>query len=218
MLEQGPSFTRTHTFSSSHPRQRTEENQLTPWSKLHHSRQRLESLNHCQKTQDHFSKNLWLPSPSMQGKTPDLHVAQCRKEKKPATSGRRIPSELIRLEITIKARAEGSGRREEENATRRSRERGRQSIVTMEIPIKRTRKRPRCSQSARKSPNTERGATKIPQRREEGPRERRSNLAKKGRRRGTCGMKPSSAVVTDGGDLGPLIVNDSDMLEAEAIL
>lgn len=80
MLEQGPSFTRTHTFSSSHPRQRTEENQLPPRSKLHHSKQRLESLNHCQKTQDHFSKNLWLPSPPVQGKTPELHTAQCRKD------------------------------------------------------------------------------------------------------------------------------------------
>ncbi|XP_022360042.1 zinc finger matrin-type protein 1-like [Enhydra lutris kenyoni] len=80
MLEQGSSFTRTHTFSSSHPRQRTEENQLLPWSKLHHARQRLESLSHCQKTQDHFSKNLWLPSPPVQGKTPDLHAAQRRKD------------------------------------------------------------------------------------------------------------------------------------------
>ncbi|XP_027479641.1 zinc finger matrin-type protein 1-like [Zalophus californianus] len=80
MLEQGPSFRGIHTFSSSHTRQRTAENQLAPWPKRHHSRQRLEPLSHCQKTHGHFSKNLWLPSPAVQGKTPDPHAAQRRKD------------------------------------------------------------------------------------------------------------------------------------------
>lgn len=124
-------------------------------------------------------------------------------EKIPATSGSRVPPEPIRLEIK-KAGGEGPGRRGEKDAARRGRLRGRQSIMRMEIPTKRAR-RPGCSQSAQRSRNTEGSATKIPQRREEGLRERRSNLAKKARRRGTCGMKLSSAVVTDFGGFGALI-------------
>lgn len=80
MLEQRPFFRRSHAFSSSHERQRAVENQLPPWFKFHHSRQRLESLNHCQEKHDHFFKNLWLPSPPVQGKTPVPQAAQHRKD------------------------------------------------------------------------------------------------------------------------------------------
>ncbi|VFV46483.1 Hypothetical predicted protein [Lynx pardinus] len=73
-------FRRSHAFPSSHKRQRTVGNQLPPGSDLHHPRQRLESLNHYQKKHDHFFKNLWLPSPPVQGKPPDPHAAQRRED------------------------------------------------------------------------------------------------------------------------------------------
>ncbi|XP_045303433.1 lysine-rich coiled-coil protein 1-like [Leopardus geoffroyi] len=73
-------FRRSHAFSSSHKRQRTVGNQLPPGSDLHHPRQRLESLNHYQKKHDHFFKNVWLPSPPVQGKPPDPHAAQRRED------------------------------------------------------------------------------------------------------------------------------------------
>lgn len=202
MLEQGPSFTRTHTFSSSHTRPRTAENQLPPWSKLQHSR--LESLNHCHKTHDHFSKHLWLPSPPLQGKTPDPHAARRGKD----TS--RIREEGPTRAHQAGDQDQGQGRRSREDTTRGSRERGRDSIARMEIPTKRPKKRPRYSQSAQRSPNSGRSTTKAPQRREEGSRGQRSDLAKKARRRGTCGMKLSLAVVTDGGGLGSPILNYLD--------
>lgn len=107
ILEQGPSFTRTHTFSSSRTRPRTAENQLPPWSKLQHSRRRLESLNHCHKTHDHFSKHLWLPSLPVQGKTPDPYVARRGKD-----------TSRIREEGPTRAQAgdqdQGQGRRSRE--------------------------------------------------------------------------------------------------------
>ena len=73
-------FRRSHAFPSSHKRRRTVGNQLPPGSDLHHPRQRLESLNHYQKKHDHFFKNLWLPSPPVQGKPPDPHAAQRRED------------------------------------------------------------------------------------------------------------------------------------------
>lgn len=77
-LEQRLSFRSSHKFSGSCKRLRTMESQLPPGSKTHHSRRRLESLNHCQKNHDHFFKNPWLPSPPVQGKTLGLHAAQHR--------------------------------------------------------------------------------------------------------------------------------------------
>ncbi|KAF0879463.1 KRCC1 protein, partial [Crocuta crocuta] len=72
-------FRRSHT-SSSHKRQRTVDNPLPPWSNLHHSRQRLESLNQCQEKHDHFFKTLWRPSPPVQRESPDPRAAQRRED------------------------------------------------------------------------------------------------------------------------------------------
>ena len=86
----------------------------------------------------------------------------------------------------------------------RSRQSGRGRTMRMEIPTKRIEGRPRWSQAAQRSPNTERAPTiGTPGRRGEGPVERRSILANTAPKSGTCGMKLSLAVVTDAWDLGP---------------
>uniref|UniRef100_A0A9L0K2U1 Lysine-rich coiled-coil protein 1 n=1 Tax=Equus asinus TaxID=9793 RepID=A0A9L0K2U1_EQUAS len=56
-------FRSSHRFPGSYQRLRTVESQLRPRSKIHHSRQILESLNHCQKNHDNFLRNPWLPRP-----------------------------------------------------------------------------------------------------------------------------------------------------------
>lgn len=73
-------FRSSHRFPGSYQRLRTVESQLRPWSKIHHSRQILESLNHCQKNHDNFFRNPWLPSPPAQGKTTGPHAAQCTED------------------------------------------------------------------------------------------------------------------------------------------
>lgn len=108
----------------------------------------------------------------------------------------------------------GPGKGQERDRTTRSRPGGIGSIAVMEIPTE-TAEGPRWSHSAQRGPDTETTATKAgtPQRTEEGPRKRRSDLAKPARRRWTCGMKLSWAVVPDLGDLGSLVLNDLDPLE-----
>ncbi|KAM5251182.1 lysine-rich coiled-coil protein 1-like [Hipposideros larvatus] len=63
-------------FRSSHKRLGTVESQLPPRTKIHHSRQRLESLNHCQKNHDPFFENPWLSSPPVQPQTNTLRAAR----------------------------------------------------------------------------------------------------------------------------------------------
>lgn len=75
MLEQRLFFRSSHKFPSSYKRLRTVESQLPPWSKIHQSRQRLESLNHCQENHYHFFKNPWLPNPLVQAETAGFHAA-----------------------------------------------------------------------------------------------------------------------------------------------
>ena len=112
----------------------------------------------------------------------------------------------IKIETKTEAGREDPGKRKEEDMVARSRQSGRGRTTRMEVPTKRTGGRPRWSQAAQRSPNTERRAPTIgtPGRREEeDPVERRSILANTGPKSGTCGMKLFSAVVTDAGDLGP---------------
>ena len=110
----------------------------------------------------------------------------------------------IKTEIKTKAGREDPGKRKEEDTVARSRQSGRGRTTRMEIPTKRTGRRPRWSQAAQRSPNTERRAptTGTSGRRGDGPVERRSILANIAPKSGTCGMKLSLAVVTDAGDLG----------------
>uniref|UniRef100_A0A8C0SRT7 Lysine rich coiled-coil 1 n=2 Tax=Canis lupus TaxID=9612 RepID=A0A8C0SRT7_CANLF len=88
MLEQRPFFRRSHAFSSSHERQRTMENQLPPWFKFHHSRQRLESLNHYQEGRRRRSREEGREGRSkegqVEGKTKHHEDGDSHKESKKA--------------------------------------------------------------------------------------------------------------------------------------
>lgn len=122
---------------------------------------------------------------------------------KPPTASQRTEPASTQQEIKTEAGREGSEKREEEDMARSSRWSGRgDTVKRMKIPTKRMGRRPRRSQAAQRSPNTERRAPMpgTPPRREGGPAERRSIMAKKAHRSGTCGMKPSLAAVTDAGD------------------
>ncbi|XP_058407878.1 lysine-rich coiled-coil protein 1-like [Diceros bicornis minor] len=122
MLEQSL-FRSSHRFPSSYQRLRTVESQSPPWSKIHHSRRRLESLNHSQKNHDHFFKNPWFPSPPVQGKTTGPHAAQCRED----TS--HLSEEPTRVHQARdhdrsqrrRSRKEGGGRQGEEEQVERKR-------------------------------------------------------------------------------------------------
>ncbi|XP_069875676.1 lysine-rich coiled-coil protein 1-like [Dipodomys merriami] len=66
VLEQQLSLSRNFpSFPTSYERLSAEERQVPLWSKIHHSRQRLESPSNCQNNHYYFSKSPWLPSHSL---------------------------------------------------------------------------------------------------------------------------------------------------------
>uniref|UniRef100_A0A8C0I2Q7 Uncharacterized protein n=1 Tax=Balaenoptera musculus TaxID=9771 RepID=A0A8C0I2Q7_BALMU len=68
MLAQRFPFRRPHRSPSSYKRPKTVERHLPTLSNIHHFRQRLEPVNHCQKKHDHFFNNRWFPSPPKGGR------------------------------------------------------------------------------------------------------------------------------------------------------